>query len=94
MCCPPSSWSESSKRKLVKGGAQTTLIESVLPPFNLIMFVLYPKVTQTAFDGFPRYELADGSGYLMVDVGIECRTASHDSALGLAWLAVVLYPAG
>ena len=26
------------KRKLAKGGAQTTLIESVLPPFNLIMF--------------------------------------------------------
>ena len=84
-----------AKRKLAKDkDSQTTLLESVLPPFNLIMFLLYPKVTQTAFDGFPCYELADGTGYLIVDVGIECRTADHNVATGLAWIAVIVYPIG
>ena len=73
-----------SKRAVAKrDGSQPTLIESVLPPFNLVMFLLYPRVTQIAFEGFPCYELADGSGYLKVDVGIECRTAEHDSAWAL-----------
>ena len=73
---------------------QFSIVESMLPPFNLIMFLLYPRVTQIAFEGFPCYELADGTGYLVVDVSIECRTAEHNSALGLAWLAVVMYPVG
>ena len=71
-----------------------TLLESTLPLCNLIMFLLYPRVTQIAFEGFPCYELDDGSGYLIVDVAIECRTPEHDNALVFVWIAVIAYPIG
>jgi hypothetical protein len=78
----------------VARAAPPTFIESVLPPFNLVMFLLYPRVTQIAFEGFPCYRLVDGTGYLMADVGIQCGTTSHNQAKFLAWVAVIIYPIG
>ena len=42
---------------------KATLLESLLPPFLQVMFLLYPNVTKIAFDGLsPCYELGDGTG--------------------------------
>ena len=58
------------------------------------MFILYPLVTNVAFEGFPCYTFDGGRGWLIADVSIECGTAEHGSALSLAWIAVVIYPVG
>ena len=78
---------------------EQTLLESTLPPFLQVMFILYPNVTKTAFDGLsPCYELGDGfggtRGFLIADVNIECRTPQHDQVKLLAWTAVIIYPVG
>ena len=42
------------------------LVELALPPVLRILFLLYPLITNTAFDGFPCYEFADGTRWLKV----------------------------
>ena len=69
---------------------EATILEKALPPVLQIMFFLYPLVTTAAFEGFPCYEFADGRGWLIADVSIECRTADHASATALAWIAVFI----
>ena len=44
------------------------LVELALPPVLRILFLLYPLITNTAFDGFPCYEFADGTRWLKVNV--------------------------
>jgi len=65
----------------------------------VIMFVLYPKVTMVAFEGFPCYWFepvgdAPARGWLRADVSIECTTEEHASLTTVAWTAVVIYPVG
>ena len=79
---------------LRKAKDNVTLIEKALPPVLQIMFLLYPLVTTTAFEGFPCYEFQSGRGWLIADVNIECRTPDHTFATSLSWLAVFLYPVG
>jgi hypothetical protein len=71
-----------------------TFIEQCLPPVLTALFFLYPLVTKAAFDGFPCYTFANGRGWLRADVSIECGTADHSAATGVAWIAVVAYPVG
>ena len=72
----------------------STVVENVLPPFLQVMFILYPLVTNVAFEGFPCYSFEGGRGWLIADVSIECNTPDHDSATALAWVAVIVYPVG
>jgi len=65
----------------------------------LVIFVLYPKVTNVAFEGFPCFWFepvgnAPARGWLRADVSIECNTPEHDSVRLLAWAAVLVYPIG
>ena len=46
------------------------------------------------YDVMVEKDFTSQDGYLIVDVDIECRTADHNVATGLAWLAVVIYPIG
>ena len=48
--------------------SRTALVELALPPVLRILFLLYPLITNTAFDGFPCYEFADGTRWLKVNV--------------------------
>ena len=36
------------------------------------------------------HEFSDGSGWLVTDVAIECRTPKHDRAILLACIAIVV----
>ena len=74
---------------------ESKLVERLLPPFLILMFLLYPVVTNIAFEGFPCYTLEGGQGWLIADVTIECGASEeHAHAVLLAWLAVFLYPVG
>ena len=66
----------------------STMMESVLPPLLRIMFLLYPLVTNVAFEGFPCFEFEGGRAFLMTDVKIECGTDDHSFATLLSWIAV------
>ena len=72
----------------------STLVENALPPFLQVMFLLYPLVTNVAFEGFPCYQFEGGRAWLIADVSIECGTAEAASAVQLAWIAVIVYPIG
>jgi len=73
--------------------------EKTLRLVLLVMFVLYPKVTNVAFEGFPCFwfEAVDDApkrGWLRADVSIECNTPEHEYVKLLAWVAVLVYPIG
>jgi len=61
--------------------------------------VLYPKVTNVAFEGFPCFWFepvgdAPMRGWLRADVSIECNTPEHNKVKLLSWAAVTVYPVG
>jgi hypothetical protein len=59
-----------------------------------VLFLLYPVVTNVAFECFPCHEFANGRGWMVADVAIECRTPAHDVALFLGYAAIFLYGVG
>jgi hypothetical protein len=65
-----------------------------LPIVLRIFFLIYPIVTNVAFEAFSCYRFESGRGWLVADVGIECGTQSHNNARALARLAIILYPIG
>ena len=74
---------------------QASLFERSLPLVLKAMFLVYPVVTQVAFESFPCYEFDNGaSAYLKADVNIDCNADEYGSAKGLAWIAIILYPIG
>jgi len=73
--------------------------ENALQWVLYLLFVLYPKVTNVAFEGVPCYWFepvgnAPARGWLRSDVSIECLTPDHDSVLWLSWIAIIIYPIG
>lgn len=83
-----------ARHNVTRPGEGASLVEKCAPAVLRIMFLLYPLVTNAAFEGFPCYEFEGGRGWLIADVTIECRTPQHDRARLLAWAAVFLYPVG
>ena len=73
---------------------QTSIFEKCLPLMLKVLFVLYPMVTRVAFNGFPCFNFANGRGWLMADVSIECYTPEYTKVSTLAWIAVIVYPIG
>ena len=76
-----------------------SIFEQSLQPVLVVMFLLYPLVTNVAFEGFPCYEFgpvgdAPSGSWLRADVSIECNTPNHDKVIALVWLAVIIYPVG
>ena len=72
----------------------SSLLLKAAPWLLSLLFVLYPIVTTVAFESFPCHEFANGRGWLVADVSIECRTPAHDQIRALAWTAVLMYPVG
>ena len=74
---------------------RTALIELALPWILRLLFLLYPLVTNVAFEAFPCHEFADGTRWLKVDVSIECSSPLYtDEVVPLAWAAIIVYPIG
>ena len=71
----------------------TSLAETALPPLLKLIFLIYPSVTNVAFDIF-YYHRFDSGSWLRADVSIKVGTAEHNDALVLAWLAIGVYPVG
>ena len=67
---------------------------AVAPLLLWLLFILYPVVTNVAFEAFPCHELDGGVGWLIADVAIDCESDEHVTVQLLAWLAIVVYPIG
>jgi len=77
----------------------TAVLLAGLPPVLKCLFFVYPVVNTIAFQAFPCIVFDRGeafeSSWLIADVAVQCDDpASYGGVLGLAWLAVVLYPIG
>lgn len=70
----------------------SVLVESSAPWMLRAVFLLYPIVTNAAFEAFPCYSL--DRSWLIADVGIECYTDEHRRAMWLAWVTIFSYPIG
>ena len=63
-------------------------------PFALrLLFLIYPVVTQVAFQPFTFHEFEEGS-WLRADVRIKQGSAAHTMAVTAAVVAIMLYPVG
>jgi len=75
-----------------------TLFHKALPAALMSLFVLYPKVTFVAFEGFPCYEFKVSNTktrrFLRTDVSIDCDSDQWNEVGLLAWTAIVIYPIG
>jgi hypothetical protein len=72
-----------------------TLTLDVLPPAVRVLFILYPIVTNTAFEGFSCYTFGDGSSYLMADVSVDCHSDEYKQRIKpVVWAAVIIYAIG
>ena len=62
------------------------------------LFVLFPLVSNVAFEAFPCYDVELGLGergrWLIADVAIDCDAPAHDSVQTIAWIAVLVFPVG
>ena len=59
-----------------------------------LLFLVYPILTNKAFEAFPCHEFNDGSAFLRVDVSIVCGGNTHAHAQVVAGTVMVLYPMG
>ena len=71
-----------------------TLFENVMPIVLRLAFVLYPIVTNVAFEAFSCFTFEDGRSWLIADVNIECYTVEHARVTALAGVAIAIYPVG
>ena len=70
------------------------LFQNAMPAVLRIAFILYPIVTNVAFEAFSCFSFEDGRSWLIADVNIECHTAAHTQVTLLAGIAVAVYPVG
>ena len=60
--------------------------------------LIYPIVTQKAFQAFSCYNFDEGTpdstSWLRADVSIECGTGSHAQVQTLGYVAIIVYPVG
>lgn len=59
-----------------------------------VVFLIYPFVSQTVFQGFSCRELDEGEEWLDVDFQISCTSDSYLAFVTLGSLGVFLYPLG
>ena len=66
----------------------------ILPTILRVAFLVYPIVTNVAFEAFSCFAFEDGRAWLIADVSIECSTDAHNQIVALSTVAVVIYPVG
>ena len=79
--------------KLCRPHSGPSLMQTAVPLMLKLIFLAYPLVTTAAFDAFACHTFTQ-SKWLKVDVSIQCGTTEHAKVIGLAWVAIVLYPIG
>ena len=79
------------RRQLTVAG----LVELALPLTLRVLFLIYPIITNVAFDGFPCYKFSDGSQYLKADLSVSCNDDEYVwVVLPMVWTAIIIYPIG
>ena len=63
------------------------LLKYAAPSVLRVAFLLYPIVTNIAFEAFSCFEFEDGRSWLVADVSIECGTDAHAQVTSLAGIA-------
>ena len=71
-----------------------TFQDRMLPVVLRIAFLIYPIVTNVAFEAWPCYKFQNGRGWLVADVNIECWQKEHYNVRALAMAGVMIYPVG
>ena len=75
--------------------ARRSLVQFALPGALRLLFLLYPTVTQVAFEAFSCYDFGPDDGrWLIVDVSVQCGSSTHRYLLFIAWQAIVAYSVG
>jgi hypothetical protein len=83
-----------------RGAFSKRLLRAALPVVVRLLFLIYPLVTNTAFEAFSCYEFKqDRFSVLIADVSIACTmdgamTAEWRNVRALAILAICMYPVG
>ena len=70
------------------------LFQNAMPAVLRIAFILYPIVTNVAFEAFSCFGFEDGRSWLIADVNIECDTDAYAQVTMMAGIAIVIYPVG
>jgi hypothetical protein len=78
------------------------LAQLSLPLLLRLLFLLFPIITNAAFEAFSCYEFADSTAFLVADVSIQCSYPwygqqtydEHLRVTALALVAVAIYPVG
>ena len=71
-----------------------SLFRRIIPACLQLAFLVYPIVTNVAFEAFSCFSFEDGRGWLRTDVSIECGSSAHTYVKQLASGAIVVYPVG
>ena len=71
-----------------------SLLARAAPWILYMSFLLYPVVTNIAFEAFPTYDFQDGGCWLAADVSIVCYSDAHRRVQTLAVIAIAIYPVG
>ena len=58
------------------------------------LFLLYPTITNLAFQAWPCVSFDDERSFLIADLSIECGGGRHLEAQAWAWVAMIIYPVG
>ena len=81
-------------RMLCRGRcAASELLETSLPYVLQLGFLVYPIITNKAFEAFSCFKFTE-SQWLKADVTIQCGSPEHVEAKRLAWAAIAIYPVG
>ena len=70
------------------------MLFAALPWLLLLIFLVFPMVSSSAFRAFSCEDFDNGRSFLRADYGIECGTDTYARVEQLAWLGILLYPVG
>ena len=81
-------------RRGIKRFTASLIFQNAMPLVLRLAFILYPIVTNVAFEAFSCFGFEDGRSWLIADVNVECNTDQHAKVTTLAGIAIAIYPVG
>ena len=96
---PVLTWRPRSLRPSPKAQAfHLKLRDKAMPWVLWFLFLVYPSITNVAFDAFPCYGFRNPdltvSKWIKADVSLECQSSEHSAIIRQAWVAIFTYPVG
>jgi len=91
---PKDGTSQLDLKVLVKRKAQANIRDSATGRLFLLVFILYPGLTNMIFAGFSCREIGPGQRVLMVDYSIDCDSDDYQWLLLSCAALVVIWPLG